>query len=247
MEKHIASLFHEYFEMVPVTTDELREAVYRLRYQVFCKELNLWDASSYPDEMEKDKYDAHSEHYLIRHKGTGRYAATTRLILCNPDAPEEPLPTESHCVIERTDLLDKIPRNQLAEVSRFCVSRAFKRRKGEDETPSGVVPQIIQHPYISSEDERRAWPILTLALIACLNEINAHRRTTHWFSMLEPPVFRLYTTLGIYFTPIGPMTYCYEKHRLPCVIQVPDYLNEVKIKNKENWDIMTDFGRLFGS
>lgn len=245
MERHIVDLFNEFFEMVPVTTDALRESVYRLRFQVFCHELGLWDPALYPDGLEKDEYDYRSEYYLIRHRKTGVFAATTRIILADPEQPELLFPTESHSVIDRTDILDKIPRTQFAEVSRFCVSKNFKRRTGESETVEGMNPEIIQHPYIASEVERRSWPILTLALIACLHRVNRKHHTTHWFSMLEPPIFRLYGMFGIHFTPIGPLAYSYDKQRLPCVIQVPEYLDEVKLKNKENWDMLTDFGRFW--
>jgi N-acyl amino acid synthase of PEP-CTERM/exosortase system len=243
MAKNIAESFQDYFDMVPATTDSLMEAVYRLRYQVFCRETGFEKAEQFPDGLERDEYDAHSEHYLIRHRKTGVYAATTRLILPDPDDADRLFPVERHCRLDRSDLLDKIPRNRLAEVSRFCVSGYFKRRPGEPGTLAGIGPQRRYH-YLVSEDERRTWPHLTLALIACLHKINVRHGTTHWYALIEPSLFRLLGFLGINFTSIGPLT-DYHGKRQPCIIQVPEYLDRVKKKNRHVWEMLTDYGNFW--
>lgn len=242
MTKSIAQSFRDYFEMVPATTEALKEAVYRLRYQVFCLETGFENTDQFPDGLEKDEYDARSEHYLIRHRPTGVYAATTRLILPDPDDIDRPFPIEYHCRLERTDLLTKIPRRCLSEISRFCVSRSFKRRPGETGTLTGVGLQKQRHAV--SEDERRTWPHLTLALITCLNKISARHGTTHCYALIEPSLFRLIGFLGIDFTAIGPLTN-YHGKRQPCLITVPDYLDRVRKKNVEIWEMLTDYGRLW--
>jgi len=241
--KNITKSFLDYFDMVPATTDALKDAVYRLRYQVFCLEAGVFDAKQYPDGLEKDEYDAHSRHYLIRHRKTGIYAATTRLILRDPKDVARPFPIERYCRFDRPDLLDKIPRDRMAEVSRFCVSRYFKRRPGEPGTVTGISVEKRLRQLVS-EDERRTWPHLTLALIACLHKINVTHNTTHWYAMIEPSLFRLLGLLGIEFTPIGPLTECYGK-RQPCIIKVPEYLDRVKKKNRHIWDMLTDYGRFW--
>ncbi len=229
--------------MVPATTDTLKESAYRLRYQVYCLETGFESPEQYPYGLETDEYDACSEHYLIRHRKSGAYAATTRLILPDLNTPERPFPIETRCQIRRSGLLAKIPRNRIAEVSRFCVASDFKRRPGEQGTIAGAETHNWQHPV--GVDERRAWPHLTVALIACLHKINVRHGTTHWYSFIEPSFFRLLSLLGIYFTPIGPLTEYHGKRRQPCIIQVPEYLEAVKEKNHEVWDMLTDYGRFW--
>jgi N-acyl-L-homoserine lactone synthetase len=40
----------------------LREAIFRQRYEVFCKEFGYLDPDDYPDGMESDPFDAYSDH-----------------------------------------------------------------------------------------------------------------------------------------------------------------------------------------
>ena len=81
--------------MVPARTPALKEEVYKLRFQVYCNETGFEDPAACPDGLEKDEFDEQSIHYLIRHRTTDRYAATTRLIL-----PDAQFPIEIHSTIK---------------------------------------------------------------------------------------------------------------------------------------------------
>lgn len=243
MPRNIADSFDEYFDMVPAESDALKAAVYRLRYQVFCLETGFERTDDHPSGLEYDEYDARSEHYMIRHRRTGVYAATTRLIMADKHNPDELFPIERHCRLTRTDLFESVPRECLGEVSRFCVSGYFKRRSGEQGTIAGIGPQKHQY-YQPTDDERRTWPHITLALIACLNRINISHGTTHLFALMEPSLIRLLNAMGIAFLPIGPLTN-YHGLRQPCLIKVPDYLEKVKSKNVHVWEMLTDRGNFW--
>jgi len=244
MPRNIADSFDEYFDMVPADSAALKESVYRLRYQVFCLETGFEDTEEHPTGLEFDEFDERSEHYLIKHRRTGVYAATTRLIMADKNDPDATFPIERHCRLTRTDLLESVPRECLGEVSRFCVSGYFKRRSGEQGTIAGIGPQKNQY-YHASEDERRTWPHITLALIACLNRINLSHGTTHLYALMEPSLIRLLNAMGIAFLPIGPLTN-YHGLRQPCLIKVPDYLEKVKAKNIHVWEMLTDRGNFWG-
>ncbi|HSD85123.1 MAG TPA: PEP-CTERM/exosortase system-associated acyltransferase, partial [Anaerolineae bacterium] len=235
--------FNDYFDMVPATTESLKLAVYRLRYQVFCLETGFEDKDCFPGKLEMDEYDRRSEHYLIRHRQSGVYAATTRIILPDTKNPESLFPIERHCSLTTSHLLEHIPRECLGEVSRFCVSGFFKRRPGEKGTLAGIGPQKHQY-YHSTEEERRCWPHITLALIACLNRINLTHVTTHLYALMEPSLVRMLNSIGITFLPIGPLT-DYHGIRQPCIIKVPDYLEKVKEKNFHVWEMLTDCGNFW--
>ncbi|MDD1617696.1 MAG: hypothetical protein CG439_2784 [Methylococcaceae bacterium NSP1-2] len=60
----IIDAFNNYFEMIPANTDELKQEVYKLRYQVYCLERNFLEPDA--NGVEHDEYDHHSSHYLIR-------------------------------------------------------------------------------------------------------------------------------------------------------------------------------------
>ncbi|MFZ2168884.1 MAG: PEP-CTERM/exosortase system-associated acyltransferase, partial [Methylococcaceae bacterium] len=112
-EKHIIDDFHQFFEMVPVISDELKKEVYKLRYQVYCIETGFESSEQHPDNLEFDEYDQQSVHYLIRHRKSGDYAATTRLILPDTNNPGRLFPLELHCEIDNLKAIQPINRKHL--------------------------------------------------------------------------------------------------------------------------------------
>jgi N-acyl amino acid synthase of PEP-CTERM/exosortase system len=243
MSKHIVELFHDYFEMVPATTEVLKTEAYRLRYQVYCLETGFLDPQDFPDGLEKDEDDEWSEHYLIRHRATGTYAGTARLILPDLGWPERPFPTERLAQLTPAPLWVPPPRAGLAELSRLCVSKSFKRRQGEGGTATGVGIHL-QDVQNGREEERRSFPHIMIALLACVMRTSVTHNITHWYGFMEVPLFRLFNWLGISWAPIGQIA---EFHgmRQPCILALPDYLAQVKQKNRELWDMLTDYGRFW--
>lgn len=141
-ERDLGETFSRYFELVPALDDAAREQVFRVRHDVYCRDLG-WEPER-ADGLETDAYDPQSVHCLLRHAETGAPVGCTRLILADPD-PSHELPVEQSCrdTIDR-QLLDPraLPRQQVGEVSRLAVVRAFRQRKGEGETPDTVVAPV---------------------------------------------------------------------------------------------------------
>jgi len=228
--------FNEYFEMVPAVSDDLKNEVYKLRYQVYCIETGFESLDQFPDGLEFDEYDDHSIHYLIRHRKFNIYAATTRLILPNATKPETLFPIEQHSQIDNLEHMKNIPRINLAEISRFCVSKELKRRRKEYGTLTGFGPDS---EYVFTEDERRVFPHITIALIACLIKMSKDNKIYYWYAVMEPSLLRFLSSLGIYFNNIGPLT-DYHGKRQPCVVKVNDLLSGVFKKNSDIWDMLTN-------
>ena len=97
-----------------------------------------FNSEHYPDDLEFDEFDQQSVHYLIRHRKSGDYAATTRLILPDANNPEKLFPLELHCEIDNFAVMQPINREHLGEISRFCVSKTFKKRKNEANTLAAI-------------------------------------------------------------------------------------------------------------
>jgi N-acyl amino acid synthase of PEP-CTERM/exosortase system len=228
--------FDEYFEMVPAISDELKNEVYKLRYQVFCIENEFLNVDDNPNNLEIDDFDQHSVHYLIRHRKSGEYAATTRLILPDVLNPEKLFPLELYCEIDNHAVLQPINRVHLGEISRFCVSKAFKKRKNEEHTlaPIGSDQQIE-----FTLGERRTFPYLTLALIACFIKASYENDIYYLYATMEPALLRFVSTLGINFTKIGPLA-DYHGKRLPGLIKATDLLDGVAEKNLDIWNFLTN-------
>lgn len=239
MVNDILDAFNKYFEMVPAVSEQLKNEVYKLRYQVYCLETGFEKTEHYPEGVEFDEYDNNSVHYLIRHLRSGVYAATTRLILPDITNRKKLFPIEKYTQIDNKEVLKNIPCDNLAEASRFCVSKEFKRRKNEPGTLTGIGSDWEMN---SMEDERRVFPHLTIALFACLIKMSAENDIYYWYAVMEPALIRYFTSLGIYFVGIGPVVN-YHGNRQPCVIKVSDLLDGVAKKNSSLWDMMTNKGQ----
>jgi N-acyl amino acid synthase of PEP-CTERM/exosortase system len=75
--------YRRFFKVVPATTDALRAENYRIRHQVYCRELGFEPVR--PDGLESDAFDAQSVHCLVQSVSTGEYVGCARLVLAKPD------------------------------------------------------------------------------------------------------------------------------------------------------------------
>ncbi len=234
----IVNQFEEYFEIISADTDPLKEKVFRLRYQVYCTETKFEQSNDFPDQLESDCFDTHSVHSLIRHRRTDHYAATTRLILPFSDQSYHQFPMELNTQINKTDIIADIPRQNLAEASRFCVSKEFKKRKIDNpDTLTGMSDAWLRQ----QQKERRTYPHITIALFSCLIRMSFENDIKYWYAVMEPALIRYFKTLGIHFVGIGPLT-DYHGSRMPCFIKVTDLLNGVYEKNPAIWFMMSNKG-----
>ncbi|MCS6786977.1 MAG: PEP-CTERM/exosortase system-associated acyltransferase [Thiobacillaceae bacterium] len=240
MHAELKSVFDRYFEIVHADTESLRQEVYRLRYQVYVLEAGFERPEDFPDGLERDAFDARADHYLLRHRATGLYAATARMILPDPDDPMRPYPIELHC---RIDADKKVARPEqrlrLGEVSRFAVSKAFKRRLGEGGSTGGLAEQVDRY---LQPDERRILPHLSIGLLAAAVRSMHMHGLTYCYAAMEMALFRLVTHLGLAFHPIGP-TVEYHGPRLPCLTHANESLPNIKRIAPPLWALMTDDGR----
>lgn len=238
---NIIDHFDQYFEMIPAISDELKIEVYKLRYQVYCIENKFENCAQYPDGLEFDDYDQRSVHYLIQHRKSGEYAATTRLILPNVDNPKKLFPLEQYCMIDNVAVMQPINRMHLGEVSRFCVSKLFKKRKNEGHT-LGAIGSDQQ--FCLTLNERRTFPLMSLALIACIIKAS-HENDIHYvYATMERSLLHFLSSLGINFIKIGPQA-DYHGPRWPTVIKIMDMLNCVAEVNPDLWNLFTNKGCFF--
>lgn len=239
----IIDVFNKYFEMIPASTDELRNEVYKLRYQVYSTEngdkTGFNNFIDHSDGIEFDEYDSHSSHYLIRHREHGIYMATTRLILPSASNPEQLFPIEKHSQIDDVDLLKTMPRHNLAELSRFCVSKEFRRRKNEQYL---LITNDAESMIAYDQEEKRVSSHLTLALFACAIRMSYENNIHYWYAFMEPALMRVISALGIHFIGIGPLVNFYGM-RKPCVIKIDDLLDGVAKKDLNYWNFLTNNGQ----
>ncbi len=250
MNTDLIAALNEYFELVHADTDALRMQVYLLRYQVYVVETGFERveecksgiaADGQPYYWEEDEFDVRSDHYLVRHRRTGMYAATARLILPDRANLAAPFPIERHCPLDRPVTQPDV-RAHLGEISRFAVSKTFKRRLGEAGSLAGVAPNI---EIYFEEDERRVLPHISLGLFAVVMRMVQQHGITHCYAVMEPALLRLLARFGVIFNRIGPDV-DYHGLRVPCLGTVDEALPSIRAVAPSVWDLITNRGELLG-
>lgn len=105
--------------------------IYRLRYEVFCQELNFLPVDSFSDRQEKDQYDLNAVHFAAYDRAT--VVGTVRLILSNGVQ----LPTEK--VFDVKPFLTH--QGRVAEISRFVVKKRYRGKW----VGVGLISQLIAY------------------------------------------------------------------------------------------------------
>ena len=226
--------YGRHFAVVRATTPELLRKAYRLRYQVYCVENPFEDPGQQIDQSEIDQYDEYSVHTLLVHRRTGEVVGTSRVIL--PHKGEfGPLPMAT--LLHGTDRrrFAEFPAAQTAEISRFAVSKHFRRRFGEGRYADVGFAENASVPEIS---ERRLMPFITLGLLGGVLSICLENEITHLAAVMEPPLIRILRRLGLDFMPIGGLV---EHHglRQPCIARLADLIQHGRDSESLVWQYVS--------
>ncbi|ABA57652.1 conserved hypothetical protein [Nitrosococcus oceani ATCC 19707] len=243
---NLIAVFNKYFEVVPAKTADLKNQFFHLRYQVYSQELQLSDFESwrYPDGHETDKYDKRSVYSLLRHRRTKQIVGGLRLVLCDSVDPLQPFPIEEHAghyfdaqLIEPS----KLPRRNIAEVSRLMIAKNFRCRGKEVLYAHGMDDSSFE----DRSHTRRQFPHPILGLLVALVQTSSEYGITHWYAIMEPALNRLLGRFGFDLEPIGPEV-DYYGIRQPCLQNIDSVLARVFQKNRDIWELVTESGRKEG-
>jgi len=234
----LLDLYNSYFEMVPAETEEQRKEAFRLRYEVYCVEHPYEDPAQNPGGLETDRYDAFSVHSILIHKPSREVVGTVRLILPQPEADRTLLPIREVC---RHELIvhdnPELPHAKTAEISRFSVSKKFRRRTQDEVTSVGSF-------FGPEDDPRRHIPNLSLGLMQAVIAMAAQNGVTHLCAVLEPTLLRMLRRLGIHFINLGPAV-MYHGRRQPCFTHIDAYLARVWAERPDVWALLTRNGTVW--
>lgn len=198
-QRDLGDGFSRYFEILPALDDATREDVFRVRHEVYCRDLGWEPIRS--DGLERDAYDAASVHCLLRHKASGMLVGTTRLILTNPADPHQPLPFEAHCaeVLDRS-VVDpaKLPRDQVCEISRLAVMREFRQRKGEESSALALSGDDFE-----PRGPQSRFPFIPVSLYLGVVCIGLRLGREYGFVLTEPRLATHFSRIGFDIQAIG--------------------------------------------
>ena len=247
----IGQLFDEYFEIIPAVNNQSLSTLItqsqkividcqKIRYHVYCLEHHFEKEEDHPDHLEKDEYDAMSLHALLKHRPSGDFAATVRLVIHQSLGDTGLFPMELHSEFDEQGLaaINALPRESIAEVSRFAVSKSFRRRL-LDTNYHGINDLGEQRQM----DPKRVIPHITIGLFKVLFQMSKVAEVHYWYAVMEVTLIRLLKRFGFNFIRIGPVVE-YHGKRVPCYIKVSDALNNIKVVQPQIWEFITDNGEL---
>jgi N-acyl amino acid synthase of PEP-CTERM/exosortase system len=232
-ERRPIDLLKDSLTVVQAHSAELLDEVFRLRFQVYCLERGFENATEYPDGRERDDDDRRSAHFLVLYRPTRTAeemaVGTVRLILprAGADLPVFKMLAEQ----ERRKV--GLPLGSTAEVSRFAVPRAFRRRLEEDFGNS------LDNASAASNATRRVLNLLNFWLIRAVVMMTASEGVTHIVAMMEPALLRLLRPLGIEFHPMGRIV---EHHglRQPGWAAMAKVTDRIRRCRPELWELAFD-------
>ncbi|MGR6034120.1 MAG: PEP-CTERM/exosortase system-associated acyltransferase [Candidatus Nitrosoglobus sp.] len=240
------SLFLQHFEVLEANNSpNLLNEIYALRYQVYCLENPFEDATYFNDQKEKDIFDEHSLHILIRHRGTGEAIATVRLVLPNPSNPRGQLPLEAYCGSLRNTTLKHL-RNSAAyspaEISRFAISKSAKQRIMN--IPPIELGRIGKSTGNYTHWSRLLHSHLTLELLTAAMKLSYDYGLTHWYSLATPALIKILNRFAFQLTPIHPAIE-HRGKRYPCLDNLEALLAYTYQECPDAWAILTNNGTLW--
>src|SRR5215469_9395430 len=131
--------YRRYFSTVRADSPALVEVAHGLRFQVYCLERKFENAEEHPNGLEIDAYDDHSVQGILFHRPTQSAMGAVRVIHTGGGVPDS-LPIERLLRANSLDLSDYVDLSQTIEISRFALSKEFRRR-GLDEMDARVNAQ----------------------------------------------------------------------------------------------------------
>lgn len=236
----ISQGFSKYFSIEAAISEAQRNEVFRLRHDVYCRDLGFEALRA--DERETDEVDWHSVQCLLRTRTEPSMAAgCARLVMTNPSDQNELLPFEVLCadVIDRSILdPEKLPRHKIAEVSRLAVHSHFRRRRGEQTTPVA----LSQEDYDSATQPR--YPYVVKGLILGALALANYHDIEFLFVITEVRLRDHLAKIGFDLCKIGePIEH--RGLRVPSVMRVQQLVDSLKGQARPLWELIK--GEIEGS
>ena len=228
-DSEFAWRYNEYFDIVHADTPALIDEVYRLRYQVYCLEHPFENAAEHSDGRERDEDDDRSVHTLLMYRRTGAFVGTARAILPK-EVERRPLPMQRVLTPQNGGLTTRFPEHSTEEISRFAVSKEFRRRHGEERYADANIPGGA--PALPTE--RQIGRHITFGLLRGIVEICREHGISHISAVMEPALIRILGRFGLYFEAVGALVEFHGK-RQPCIARIADMIERNRAEGTLLW------------
>ncbi len=203
--------YYQHFAVVRANTPRLLDQAYRLRYQVYCIENQFEDANEHLDGREMDEHDAVSAHILLLHRNSGTAVGTARIIMPQLASSWRSFPVWHILAPKVREEFERLPLHRTAEVSRFAVSKEFRRWW---RTHHGPTVGTTHHHNASIEQHLIQY--ITFGIIQEILQISIGKGIYHLVAAMNLSLIRILVNLGLELESIGgPVEY--HGVRQPCI------------------------------
>ena len=221
-----------YFSTVLADSPALLEVAHALRFQVYCLERKFENADEHPNGLEVDAYDDHAIQGVLFHRPSQSAMGSVRVIHTRGGIPDS-LPIEKLLRPSSLSLSHYVNLAQTIEISRFAISKEFRRRKSDE----------LDTSALSRTDIARETHLAFLGLLQFVLRECVRHNAMFWAAVMEPKFLRLLGRMGITYIPIGPMV-VHHGIRQPCYCYLPEMLENARRTQPECWEVLTDGGVL---
>jgi N-acyl amino acid synthase of PEP-CTERM/exosortase system len=187
--------FDEAYETVLADTWAAKRIHYQVRYQVFCQEKGFERADAFPDRQEKDPWDMHSVHFIVRERSSGRWVAAMRMIQSGPSG----FPLETLTTL-KDGLSPGLLERGSCEISRLCL---VKREKGSARNDRCYIRETDFGEVGPSVSDVRESEIM-LGLFRAALAYSERNDVNFWYILINRAFARLLARLGVHLKEAGP-------------------------------------------
>lgn len=227
------------FRFAIVDTEELRQEIYRLRYQVYVEEFGFEHPEDHPGGLEVDPYDSHSVHLAVLNE-VEQLIGTARLVLYS----DKGFPIE-HAV--NLDLREnKPPPERTAEISRLTLSRLYRRRSQDGQYGLESYMPSYEGEVLSDKEsrppqyeKRRCPTLIIIGLFKLIWQETKRLGLTHWYMISEKKLWSALYRYGLFFRQVGePVDY--HGKRIPYMISLAEFEEHLRQANPPLYQTFLD-------
>jgi len=193
-------MFDKHFEAVLADCEEGKRLHYKIRYQVYCIESGYEDSRAFADGEEKDEWDEHAVHFLVRSKATREWIAAMRLILPDHQGGH---PVFQLCEIDKS-IAGKTHGSTTGEISRLCIINSFRRRM-----PPGR-PDVNRESMAAHKSaafypmrERCKEPLIVLGLFRAAAQFSLEHGIPYWYFLTTSALARMVKRMHVHMLKVG--------------------------------------------
>ena len=181
-------------QIVPDADPTSMQAIYRLRFEVYCREYGYLPPADHTDQRESDGYDSMSAHFGAFNRND-ELVGYVRLVAADA-AGRFPLHHRGAVLFSGHTWPDP---NEGREISRLMVRHDYRRRRGD--TLAGTTDPDSHPDHV----ERRIHsPQILLSLFRQMYQFSLRCETRYWYATMDRCLMRSLVAQGFSFLRIGP-------------------------------------------